>query len=356
MEFLNVKFLNNTVLDYIIFTACLISGCLAVKLINRLVIKRLVSRISSTNPAADTLLGAGIKNYLLPAAYLGVLYLCTKLLNISESWLAIINTAVLAIAVVLLALFVSSLAICIISSQLAKKSDGNTLALKWISGIAKAVIWIIAFILFLDNIGVKITSLITGLGIGGIAIAFAAQAVLADIFCFFTILFDRPFEVGDLISIGELTGTVEHIGIKTTRIRSINGEQLIFSNTDLSNSRISNFHALEQRRVLFTLMFPNSTSNATLKEIPAIIERVINSVPGTRFSRAHFSEFGAYSLKFEAAYFVTTGDYNKYMDIKQEVNLNIKAEFEAQGIEFAYPTQTLVVANAEAIGTICKNG
>lgn len=352
MQLLYNEYFNNTVLDYIIFLGSLILSCLAVMLIDKLIIRRIIDRIRSANSTADALLVKDTKKYLMPAVFITVIYLNTKLLHIDENWLKIINTVVMACVLVLLALFISSVAICLIGNHFNKKSnDSSKLALKWISSITKAVIWIIALILFLDNIGIKITSLITGLGIGGIAIAFAAQAVLTDIFCFFSILFDRPFEVGDYITVGELMGTVEHIGVKTTRLRSLNGEQLILSNTDLTNSRISNYKTLEQRRVLTKLGIIYNTPTEKLKEIPVIIKQVIENTPETQFGRAHFSEFGAYSLNFEIVYFILSNDYEKFMNVKQDVNLRIKAEFEAQGIALAYPTQTLLVMNTDSSGS-----
>ena len=159
-------------------------------------------------------------------------------------------------------------------------------------------------ILFLDNIGVKISSLITGLVIGGIAIAFAAQAILVDVFCCFTIFFDKPFEVGDFIKTGEHSGTVEHIGLKTTRLRAPNGEQIVLANSDLTKSRINNFKTLEERRVLFTIGVTYETSSEKRRQIPDMIKEIVTSMEDVRFGRAHFCRYGAYSLEFEIVYFV----------------------------------------------------
>jgi small-conductance mechanosensitive channel len=157
----------------------------------------------------------------------------------------------------------------------------------------KTVVWGLALnSIVYDNIGVKITSLVTGLGIGGVAIAFAAQSALADVFCFFTIFFDKPFEIGDFIIAGDNMGTVEHIGVKTTRLRALGGEQLIASNADLTGSRIRNYKTLQQRRVSFTLGVPYDTPSESLKQIPALIREVVESTEDTSFSRAHFASFG----------------------------------------------------------------
>ncbi|MFA9377442.1 MAG: mechanosensitive ion channel family protein [Lachnotalea sp.] len=251
------------------------------------------------------------------------------------------------------ALLVSSFAIFALSKYWERKfkDSKNEVAYKWIFLILKSLIWGIAVLLFFDNIGVEINSLITGLGIGGLAIAFASQTILEDIFCYFTIFFDRPFEIDDFIVAGEQMGIVEHIGVKTTRLRALSGEQLIFSNTDLTSSRIQNYKTMEQRRVLFTLGVKYDTTYDKLKEIPKLLKEIIENVNDTAFSRTHFIAYAEYSLNFEVAYYVLTGDYDKYMDIHQEVNLQIKKVFEQQQIEFAFPTQTLQLQNASHINT-----
>ncbi|MBU2636662.1 MAG: mechanosensitive ion channel family protein, partial [Bacteroidetes bacterium] len=213
--------------------------------------------------------------------------------------------------------------------------------LKGIFIAIKVIVWSLAIIILLDNLGIKITALVAGLGIGGIAIALASQAILGDLFSYFTIFFDRPFEIGDFIIIGDYLGTVEHIGIKTTRVRSLGGEQLVFSNTDLTNSRVRNYKRMDKRRVVFKLGVTYQTNLQQLKEIPVIITNIIKSINDTVFDRTHFFSYGDFSLIFEVVYYVIGSDYNRYMDIQQEINFKIKEEFEKRGIEFAYPTQTL---------------
>ncbi len=209
--------------------------------------------------------------------------------------------------------------------------------------IMRQFVWSLAGIILLDNFGYKVSSLIAGLGIGGIAVAIAAQALLKDFFSYFSILFDRSFKLGDFIIVGDYMGTVEHIGIKTTRIRSLGGEQLIFSNTDLTDSRVRNYKLMEKRRVLFRLGVTYQTPLRQLKDIPKIIENIIKNAKDTAFDRAHFFSYGDFSLIFEVVFYINGSDYNKYMDIQQEINFAIKEEFEKRGIEFAYPTQTLFV-------------
>ena len=241
-------------------------------------------------------------------------------------------------------MLLSSLAVSFFEKLSRGKDESGTLAIKWLLRITKGVIWGLALILFLDNIGVKITSLVTGLGVGGVAIAFAAQSALTDIFCFFTIFFDKPFEIGDFIIAGEHMGTVEHIGVKTTRLRAIGGEQLIVSNTDLTGSRIRNYKTMQQRRVSFTLGITYDTPAEKLKEIPAYLKEIVEQTEDTTFSRAHFASFGSYCLNIEVVYFVLSGDYDRYMEINQKINLAIKERFEQHGISFALPTTLVQLA------------
>jgi len=208
---------------------------------------------------------------------------------------------------------------------------------------------VIGIVFLMDNLGFNISAVVAGLGIGGIAIALAAQAILGDLFSYFVIFFDRPFEVGDFINVGDKVGTVEYTGIKTTRVRALSGEQLVFANTDLTNSRIHNFKKMEKRRVVFKLGVVYQTLADTLAEIPNLVKEIIEKQPDTTFDRGHFATYGDFSLNFEFVYFVLSSDYVKFMDTQQRINLEIYKEFENRGIEFAYPTQTLFVNKEEKV-------
>lgn len=212
--------------------------------------------------------------------------------------------------------------------------------------IAKMVVWLSVVLLALDNMGVNVTALAAGLGIGGIAVALAVQNILGDLLASMTIVVDKPFVVGDFVVLGEHMGSVEHIGLKTTRLRSISGEQLILSNGDLLSSRIRNFGRMFERRVLFTLNFPYTTPRDKLKAIPALIRKAVEAQADTRFERCHFKAYTPASLDFETVYFVTLADYNRYMDIQQAVNLQIHESFEREGIEFAYPKPTTIIVES----------
>lgn len=213
--------------------------------------------------------------------------------------------------------------------------------------ILRLVLWTIILLLALDNLGVNITTLVAGLGVGGVAVALAVQNILGDLFASLSIVIDKPFVMGDFIIVDEYLGTVEHIGLKTTRIRSLSGEQLVFSNNDLLQSRIRNFKRMYERRVVFSLGVVYQTPAEKLAAIPGIIREIVESQELTRFDRSHFKEYGDFSLNFETVYWVKVPDYNTYMDIHQAINLEIFRRFEKEGIQFAYPTQTLFITGEQ---------
>jgi small-conductance mechanosensitive channel len=197
--------------------------------------------------------------------------------------------------------------------------------------------------LVLDNLGVNITGLVAGLGIGGIAVALALQNILGDLFASLSIVLDKPFVIGDFVVVDSLSGTIEHIGLKTTRIRSLRGEQLIFSNNDLLKSRIRNYKRMSERRIDFSFGVVYQTPLEKLKAIKKIVSDIIEKGEKTRFDRVHFKEYGDSSLNFEVVYFVTDPDYNIYMDVQEAINLEIFRCFAEEGIEFAYPTRTIFI-------------
>lgn len=210
--------------------------------------------------------------------------------------------------------------------------------------VIKAFLWVGGFLFLIDNLGFDVTSMVAGLGIGGIAVL-AAQGILGDAFSSFTIYLDRPFEVGDAIQIGEFIGTVEQIGLKTTRIRSLSGELLVFSNSDLTGSRIRNYRRQQTRRVQLKIAVAHETTLEQLKAIPGMVREVIESLGQVKFDRAHFSEITETGLAFEIVYALQTPDYNYYMDTQQSVLLGLREHLDAAGIRLAEPLRRLQVPN-----------
>lgn len=211
--------------------------------------------------------------------------------------------------------------------------------------VAMLIIWVVAFLMLLANLGIKIMPLVAGLGIGGIAIALAVQNVLGDLFASLSIALDKPFRIGDFLVIGDEKGTVERIGIKSTRLRSLSGEQIVMSNGDLLKSRVRNYGLLYERRAAFGVKIVYETPLEKVREVPRLLEAAIRAQEKTRFDRAHFSGLGDFSLNFEAVYFVLDAEYNTFMNIQQAINLQLMQEFAERGIEFAYPTNRQFTVN-----------
>jgi len=214
--------------------------------------------------------------------------------------------------------------------------------------LIRLALWSVLLLAAAANLGVEIGPLLTGLGVGGVAVALAVQNVLGDLFASLSIVLDKPFVIGDFIVVDDLAGTIENVGLKTTRVRSLSGEQLIYSNSDLLRSRIRNYKRMYERRIPFTIGVTYQTPRSLLEKIPSIIRESVEAQEHARFDRSHFKSFGGSSLDFETVYWVTSPDYGVYMDTQQAINLAIHRRFEDDGIEFAYPTQTLFLERTEA--------
>ncbi len=336
---------GNRILDYLVVLVTLFLSLLFAKVVIRSIIWRLKKLAAKTTTTLDDLLIEVLERVVLLGLYISCFYLSVKMLKLPSGVEGVVNALQLVVITFLATRAVIMFINYSLNIYLGKKQQDPTLvrSFEGMFKAAKFLIWVLAVIILLDNLGYKVSTLIAGLGIGGVAVAIAAQALLKDFFSYFSIVFDRPFKLGDFIIIGDFMGTVEHIGIKTTRIRSLGGEQVIFSNTDLTDSRVRNYKLMERRRVLFRLGVTYQTPSNKLQEIPKIIENIIKNTKDAAFDRAHFFSYGDFSLIFEIVYFALNPDYNKYMDIQQEINFAIKENFEKRGIEFAYPTQTLYI-------------
>jgi small-conductance mechanosensitive channel len=214
--------------------------------------------------------------------------------------------------------------------------------------LLRTLLFGIIALLALENLGFDITALVAGLGIGGIAVALAVQNLLGDLFAAMSIVVDKPFVVGDFVVVGAEMGTVEHIGLKTTRLRSLSGEQIIMSNTDMLGARIRNMARMYERRVVFVVLVAFDTPRDAVARVPATIRAAIEANEGVRFDRAHLARFGESALEFEAVYYVLSPDYNRYMDIQQAINLTLLSRFAAEGVLFALPARTLHVTGSLA--------
>ena len=221
---------------------------------------------------------------------------------------------------------------------------GFATAIGAVGFLGRLILWVVLLLTFLKTaLDMDISAFVASLGIGGIAVALALQNVLGDLFASLSILLDKPFVIGDFIVVGDMAGTVETVGLKTTRIRSLSGEQLIFSNSDLLGSRVRNYKRMEERRVAFEIGVVYGTSSKDLKAIPELVRIAVESQDNTRFDRSHFKGFGDSALEYESVYYMKVPDYAAYMDTQQAINLVLYEEFEERGVEFAYPTRTVFI-------------
>lgn len=216
--------------------------------------------------------------------------------------------------------------------------------------VGRLVLWTLILILLLENFGLRVTTLVTGLGVSGIAVALAAQSVLGDLFAAMSIYLDKPFLIGDFIIFDDYMGSVEYVGLRSTRIKSLSGEQIIISNSDLLKTRIRNYKRMAERRVVFQIGVVENLPYDTVARIPGMIREAVQAQPNTRLDRTHFKEYGESSLNFETVYYVLSADYNVYMDIQQAINLALFRRFAEEGIGFAYPTRTVIMSDGRVPG------
>lgn len=352
MIFLNQMFYDNTVWTWLLALLIMILVGGILRVLRGIILHRLTGFAERTATELDDLVVDLLKRTRLFFLLVVSLYAGSMVLTLPEVATRVISTVTVLVLLIQAGIWGTGLVSFWITHYVRRKLEedaGTATSMTALGFVIKLVLWAVLFLLALDNMGVEIGPLIAGLGIGGIAVALALQNVLADLFGALSIVLDKPFVIGDFIIVGDLLGTVERIGLKTTRVRSLYGEQLVFSNSDLLNSRIRNYKRMYERRIVFSIGVTYQTPYEKLAAIPDMIREIIKSLEKTRFDRAHFKEYGDFSLKFEIVYYVLTPDYNTYMDIQQAINLAICQRFEKEGIEFAYPTHTLFVTEPQDI-------
>lgn len=335
-EFLARQYWGNTVQDYLIAFGVVVVGILIVQIFKRVLLNRFEKWAAKSETHFDDLIVRGIERFALPIATFAIIYWAIHTLKLSAKAEKIVNVATAVVIAYFIIRLISALIQNLITSSVRKQENGDV-KVKQIGGlmiIINMIIWVLGLVFLLDNLGYNVTTILTGVGIGGIAIALAAQNIVGDLFNYFVIFFDKPFEVGDSVTVDDKNGAIEYIGLKTTRIRSLTGEQIIISNSDLTKSRVHNFKRQETRRIAFTLSVRYQTSTEKLRKIPGILQKIVEEAPNTRFDRAHFAKFTEYGLAFEVVYFITVPDYIKYMDAQQEINLKIMEAFKNEGITF----------------------
>jgi len=346
-EILLYDFLGNNTKEYLIALLFFILTIAVLKIFKNVVIKKLKKLADHTKTEIDNLIITIIEKIGWLFYVLLALLLCFQFIQVT----AVLKKALVYIVVIIATYYVIKAVQEFIDyatqKVMVKRQKENNqfdaTPIKTLSIILKVGLWVVAVILISSNLGYNVSTLIAGLGIGGIAIALALQNVLTDIFASFSIYFDKPFQVGDFIIVGDDLGVVKKIGIKTTRLQTLQGEELVISNKELTETRIHNYKKMQKRRIVFSFGVTYDTSSSKLKKIPQILEEIMGNIELAELDRVHFNKFGDFSLNFEAVYYLKSSDYNEYMNTQQEINLGIKKRFETEGIEFAYPTQTIFV-------------
>lgn len=336
------SFLHNPISDYVLFVLISVFGIVAIKIVRYYVLK-LVEKIGhNKNQTLFRFLLVHLKKSLKPIEYFGIMYFAKDILRINHK----IERGIDIIGVIIITFYTVKFLIAILDyiiEQKFNKDKTPTKAqiLKSLLPAVNFIIWGMGFVFVLSNIGFDITALVAGLGVGGVAVAFAAQALLGDLFSYVAIITDKPFEIGDTLVVDNFTGTVAHIGIKTTRLVSLTGEELIFSNSDLTKSRLHNMKRMEKRRAQIDIGVVYDTKPELLERIPLIVQDIISEFEDLSFDRCTFANYGAHSLNYVAAYFVEGNDVKIYWERVHKVNIRIKEEFTKAEIEFAFPTNTV---------------
>jgi small-conductance mechanosensitive channel len=336
---------GNSLLRWLVVVVASLAGFVALRLIRRTLVHH-ASRLGETK-AGDWF--RGIERVVRQTKTLFLLILAafcgsTFLIPHNRPEAATATTVMIVTALIQIALWADAFLLYSITHYVERHKDVDAAGMTTLSALGflgRLAIWTTAALMAASNMDTNVQPMIAGLGIGGIAVALAAQNILGDLFASASIVLDKPFVLGDFIVVGTETGTVEYIGLKTTRLRSLSGEQLVFSNADLLKSRIHNFKRMAERRIAFTINVDYDTPPEKVAAIPGILRNAVEAQTSIRFDRAHFARYGDTALVFEVVYYVLSANYGVYMDVQQAVNLEVLRRFAAEKIDFAYPARTV---------------
>ena len=350
--FLDQTYYHNTTREWI-YAGLTVIFVFLILLASKAILSRQINRISLKTATEWDDLASGLFNKIKLFVLVVIsIYAGARLLTLPDSMTHFINKCVGIVLLFQVGILVSEVIRFWLTTYRKQKIEDHADTVTTVTSVGfmvKILLWLVLLLIALDNLGVNVSALIAGLGVGGIAVALAVQNILGDLFASFTIVLDKPFVIGDFIIVDNFLGTIEHIGLKTTRVRSLSGEQLIFSNSDLLKTRIRNFKRMYERRVVFSVGVIYQTTHPKLTKIPNIIKNIIEKQEKARFDRAHFKEYGSYALNFEIVYWIEDPDYNVYMDIHQAINLEIFQQFQREGIEFAYPSQSIFINDGSSL-------
>ncbi|KQW46577.1 MULTISPECIES: mechanosensitive ion channel family protein [unclassified Roseateles] len=327
----------------------LLAGALTIIVIKvslRLLVQRLRKLSARTHTAADDGFVSVLERTNGGLIWIIGLLVGLNMLPLDDRWHGRVSQLWFAVVALQIGLWGQQAVTQVLAAQQLRHGGGPALSasatlLSW--GL-RGALWVIVVLAVLSNLGVNITAFVASLGIGGIAVALAVQNILGDLFASLAIAVDKPFEVGDSVTVGNVTGTVERVGLKTTRIRALGGEQIVMSNAELLKQTVANFKRLQTRRVAFVFGITYDTPADEVAALPQLVKEIIQADPQLEFARAHFKGFGDSSLDFEVVYRVKDADYDLYMDRQQALNLALLRALQQRGIEFAFPTRTVNIA------------
>ena len=346
MELLDTVYFDNTVRVWLVALGTVVAVLLTLGLAKRLIVRRLSRFAEATATDIDNLVVHLLRHtrwYFLLAVSL---YAASQALHTSLAVHDVVRVVIILTILLQGAIWGNGLIAYALARMAKQRFTGDragTTALTAVGFVMRLVLWTLVLILALDNLGFNITTLVAGLGIGGIAVALALQNILGDLFASLSIVLDKPFLIGDFIAVDTIQGTVDHVGLKTTRLRSLSGEEIVIANADLLRSRIRNYRRMQERRAVFTVGITYSTPPDKVASLPGFLREAITAQPEARFDRAHFKSFGESALLFEAVYFVTSPEYGVFMDVQQQINLGVLHRCTEEGIVFAFPTHTVYV-------------
>lgn len=351
-RFMDHRFLGNPVSEILTTLAVILISLFLVRMVQVYVMRRLRKVFAATATTWDDLLIHILETNVIPSLYVIIVWLGLRDFDLRPS----VRDLLRGVATVVISLMAIRIVLSVVNHGIRsywsrQGGSGQSAAreknLNGIVTVAQIAVWILGAILIMDNLGIKVSAFVAGLGITGIAVALAAQAILGDLFSFFVIFFDQPFEVGHNIKVDNFQGDVEHIGLKTTRLRSGDGEQIIISNKNLTDSRVQNFKRMHRRRVNFSLELDLDTPAETLKTIPDLVKGQFARFSDVTFERCHFRQFTPSGLRFEAAYVVETPDFVRHLDVQHESNLGIREELEKAGVRLAVQRREIRVRKDE---------
>lgn len=342
-QWLHQTYWNNTVLSWLGCIGIIAVGFIILRILKRVALNRLKQYFKKTKTNADDFALKLAESSVLPLCYAGLVCFAIDTLSLHPTVEKILHVAIMVVLVYFVVrIFISFINFFLVLYLEKQNRPQAKEGLRGVMIMVKVMLWIFGLVFLLGNLGYDIKTLLAGLGIGGVAIALAAQSILSDVFAYFAILFDRPFDVGEFLIIGDELGTVTHIGVKTTRIQSLWGEELSYSNKNMLNSWIHNYSRMERRRAVFGLCVSYDTPADKLGQIPEEVKKIINTQEKILIDRVHFFEFRDYGLYFEAVYYSLEPGYTEYRDKQQNINLAVYRKFEEMGVKFAFSTDRYI--------------